>query len=292
MIGNEKKWTKNCPKCGNEQTYTTKHTLTYSIEKNTVCNMCSARNKKIITPENGWSRNCPKCDVIMKYSCKSSYMSALRKKSLCLKCNGFKRKIVIPKNGWKRICKECGVELIYSCKKALVVCEKNDGLCRSCSQIKWGKTKDYSVFRTDEYREKQRTHAMKLVDAGIFNTENFKRKQREIRLKQIEKLGSKTNYNPNACKFMDEYGKQHGYNFQHALNGGEVQVCGYLLDGYDKGKNVIFEYDEPKHNKNHQRKKDLKRQNRLIEHLTPTSFIRFNEEYNEMVDVISGKKLS
>jgi len=34
---------------------------------------------------------------------------------------------------------------------------------------------------------------------------------------------------------------------QHAENGGEFEVAGYYLDGYDKNLNIAFEYDEPGH---------------------------------------------
>ena len=31
---------------------------------------------------------------------------------------------------------------------------------------------------------------------------------------------------------------------QHALNGGEVRIGNYWVDGYDKENKIIFEYDE------------------------------------------------
>jgi hypothetical protein len=48
---------------------------------------------------------------------------------------------------------------------------------------------------------------------------------------------------------IEEYGKQYGFNFQHALNGGEffIEELGYWVDGYDKEKNVVIEYYEPAH---------------------------------------------
>lgn len=87
-----------------------------------------------------------------------------------------------------------------------------------------------------------------------------------------------TNFNPNACKIIDEYGQKHGYNFQHAMNGGEfyIKELGYWVDGYDKDKNIVIEIDEKKHFKNgNLRKKDLIRQNE-IEKFLKCKFIRFN----------------
>ena len=46
------------------------------------------------------------------------------------------------------------------------------------------------------------------------------------------------NFNSNACKIIDEYGNKNGYNFQHAMNGGEfyIKELGYWVDGYDREK--------------------------------------------------------
>jgi hypothetical protein len=73
------------------------------------------------------------------------------------------------------------------------------------------------------------------------------------------------NYNHEACNIIDEYGKEHNYNFQHALKGGEYHIkeLGYWVDGYDKEKNVVIKYYEKHHNK--QIEKDKKRKERIME---------------------------
>ena len=84
-------------------------------------------------------------------------------------------------------------------------------------------------------------------------------------------------YNSDACKIIDEYGKKNGYNFQHAENGGEIEVCGYWVDGYDKEKNVVIEYYEKKHLK--QKEYDKIRKQKIINHLGCT-FIELKEWEN------------
>ena len=81
------------------------------------------------------------------------------------------------------------------------------------------------------------------------------------------------NYNPEACRLIEEYGKKHGYNFQHAENGGEFHIkeLGYFVDGYDVEQNVVIEYDEPHHAR--QKEKDTQRQQEIIE-LLKCKFIR------------------
>lgn len=80
------------------------------------------------------------------------------------------------------------------------------------------------------------------------------RKMRLTVLKKLEKRlenGQQLtpNYNPAACTIIDNYSKQYGYNFQHAMNGGEfyIKELGYWVDAYDKDKNVVVEVDEPLH---------------------------------------------
>lgn len=89
------------------------------------------------------------------------------------------------------------------------------------------------------------------------------------------------NYNINAIPIIEEYGKQYGYNFQHAENGGEYYVdgLGYYLDGYDKEKNVVIEIDESHHfNKDGSlKKRDIIRQEK-IEKLLGCKFIRIKYE--------------
>jgi hypothetical protein len=73
------------------------------------------------------------------------------------------------------------------------------------------------------------------------------------------------NFNPTACYIIEEYGKQNGYDFQHALNGGEfyIKELGYWVDGYDKNKNVIVEYQEKHHLTPKYIKKDKKRREEI-----------------------------
>jgi hypothetical protein len=85
------------------------------------------------------------------------------------------------------------------------------------------------------------------------------------------------NFNPEACNIIEEYGRNNGYNFQHALNGGEYRIPGtfYSVDGYDAEKNVIIEIDEPQHFDAHGNLKhrDVIRQNK-IESILNCKFIR------------------
>lgn len=87
-------------------------------------------------------------------------------------------------------------------------------------------------------------------------------------------------YNSKSIPIIEEYGKKYDYKFQHAENGGEhyIKELGYWVDGYDKNKNVVVEYDEKHHfNSNGTLKeKDIRRQ-KEIEEFLGCKFIRIKE---------------
>ena len=102
---------------------------------------------------------------------------------------------------------------------------------------------------------------------------------RKSTLKYLEKTKGQVipRYNINSIPIIEEYGKQYGYNFKHAENGGEYHVkeLGYWLDAYDIDKNIVLEIDEKHHfdRNGNLKEKDLIRQ-REIENLLNCKFIR------------------
>ena len=106
-------------------------------------------------------------------------------------------------------------------------------------------------------------------------------KMRMSHLKYIETVCGRVypNFNPTACQKIDEYGKRHGYHFQHAKNGGEFHIkgLGYFVDGYDAKKNVVIEYYERAHQKTKEQDENRKRE--IINHLG-CKFIELKEWKN------------
>ena len=123
----------------------------------------------------------------------------------------------------------------------------------------------YGKKRT--YEEKRK---LSEANKGVKRSEETRKNMRLSAIKRIEK--AKFNggqlipgYNPEACKIIDEYGEKHGYNFQHAENGGEVCIGGYFPDGLDAERETIIEIDEKQHFNvdGTYIKKDIKRQKYL-----------------------------
>ena len=204
---------------------------------------------------------------------------------------------------YSRICKFCKKEQMYKTKKGFLYGIENNKRCKSCSRS--GKNNgNYSGYGyTDEVRKKMSevkkgtkhsektklkiSETMKEYRKNTINpftlessrkkiseyrigkkaSVETKRKMRLTHLKRIEEINGYVypNYNPEACKIIDNYGKENGYNFQHAENGGEHQIkeLGYWIDGYDKDKNVVIEYYEKWHKK--QSERDIQRKQEIID---------------------------
>lgn len=118
---------------------------------------------------------------------------------------------------------------------------------------------------------------------------NYKRKKRpeEIQrmrdsaIKRVIEQGTYVSYNKSSISVIEEYGKNNGYSFIHAQNGGEYQVPNttFFVDGYDEKNNVVIEFDEKYHQSEKQQIKDKQRQD-MIGHTLKCKFIRIDENNN------------
>ena len=118
---------------------------------------------------------------------------------------------------------------------------------------------------------------------GIKYSDETRKNMRLNIKKYIEscKGGLKCRYSKTACEYINKLNEEKHWNLQHAENGGEFEVDGYWVDGYDKELNIVFEYDEPKHYQNIEnnilKEKDQYRQNYIISKLN-CEFWRYNEK--------------
>ena len=123
---------------------------------------------------------------------------------------------------------------------------------------------------------------------GKPHTESTKRVLREKMIAYIKNIGNGEfgeHFSEKGCKYIDFLNEKNGWNLIHAKNGGEKEVCGYFLDGYDEKLNIAFEYDEPRHYKdvynNILCERDIKRQKEIIAELG-CDFYRYNEKIDKL----------
>lgn len=163
------------------------------------------------------------------------------------------------------ICARCGCERRYKNRNSFRAVKTGGcSLCNSCSGI-----------------VRPRPLVSKTKGKNI-HTEATKEKFRQRRIDQIKASGQSRTYNENACDVLDVFNglfANQNIHFQHALNGGELDRCGYYADGYDATNNIWFEWDEKRHfNKGGVLKpKDVRRMEYIIRQLNP-EYWRYDEE--------------
>jgi transposase-like protein len=154
---------------------------------------------------------------------------------------------------------------------------------RKISQSHIGKVKSITHRRNIGIAFRGKTPWIK----GRVHDDVTKTKMRLKRLEWIENnLGQPSPvFNPIACKIIDEYGKLHGYNFRHAMNGGEYHIkeLGYFLDGYDEEQNVAIEYYEGHHFINGRLKDRDVRREREIKTFLGCKLIRLTDDVRKQL---------
>jgi hypothetical protein len=176
------------------------------------------------------TRKCPSCQKILEYENVSVYNRAVRLGKGCRSCGRKNSKYV-----WNRGLTKDDSRVKHNCRNAF-------GKNGNFSTINKGKTYEqiYGIGKSKQIKQKQS------------NRDNW------------------PNYNKESIKYIEEFGRKNGYNFQHAENGGEVMVISkqgnaYYLDGYDKKNNFVVEYYEKFHKR--QQEYDKIRQQESTERL-------------------------
>jgi hypothetical protein len=190
-----------------------------------------------------------------------------------------------PDGKWNRKC-SCGKTLSYSQRSSCIRQFRAGSLCASCAAsnrllshnhplhgVKGERHPNFGKRRSEKTKQK-----LSILHKGKEKSEAHKEKLRIAAVERVEKLGRKRGFNLKACSFMDDFGVKHGYSFRHAINGGEIVISGYCLDGFDATKKVVFEYDESHHETQKQKLKDITRTKRLINNFG-LEIIRYSEKY-------------
>lgn len=244
---------RQCPVCGKDVFHTSKSNLNKMLKYNPPCQFCRAKSSQKYKIET-FVRNCLDCGKEIQYKSRKLYNQAVKRNSKCGHCA---HKI------------ECSHD--KKIKISLANSGENNGM--------------FGKRHTQKYRE---ILSKKLKQNPLRHTDDGVEKMRiSLRKKYANRLlvhGYKSpRVNPKACQFIEKYGIENGFHFQHGMNGGEVYFSevGAFVDGYDKSRNVVFEYDEKHHFDidGKLKKKDLIRMADLIKHIK-CKVIRYNEREN------------
>ena len=192
---------------------------------------------------------------------------------------------------WIKICPKCGKKQEYSCKKSYYLAVKINANCRCCAVSTSHQEFPRDFFNKTVYRQSMSESLKKARKTDSYG-DAFKEKCRKNRAKQLQAgIGGKVNFNSVACQFIDKLNKIYNWNLVHAMNGGESCIEGFFVDGFDTCKNIVFEYDEPKHHTLCQQKRDSQKTRVIIESCHPEIFWRYDEKNESMWDVLNKKEV-
>ena len=211
-------------------------------------------------------RNCPVCHKTIvyrnKYTCRKSELLNLK----CHSCGNLKtpnRKL------YERSCPNCNLTITYISKSRFLGATKIGLKCARCRQL--GIKHNVPKGRGPMSGKKHSIHT-----------------KTKMRLSHIKRSGVGKwipSFNLKACVYLDSLNASHGWELQHAKNGGEffIEKLGYWVDGYDKNRNIVVEYDEPRHYSLQELNLcDLNRMLEIKSHLK-CEFYRFNEKSGSLV---------
>lgn len=214
------KFEKLCPCCGDPIYYSTKSNLTSSIKQNRYCYTCGARHKR---------------KVVFTDEMRTQRSERVKgEKNPCYNRTGSLSPMfgltgsLSPTYGstpWNK-----GIEnpFLPETLQKMKLAKKSIGKWKGENNPNFGNHQPLS----NEHRRKVRLSHIRRVEQLKLNGYSMK-----------------PNFNVQACQIIDDYGRTHGFCFQHAMNGGEffIQHLGYWVDGYDKQTNTVIEYYEDNH---------------------------------------------
>ena len=223
------------------------------------------------------SKNCPKCGKLQEYKTKDSLNAGIKNNTQCKSCanTGENNSMYSKTHSEETITKMRLIKIgkKHSDESKKKMSKNNARYWLGCV----GKdTSMYGKTHSEETKLKMRKLALKRFEdktnhpmLGKKHSEETKQKMSIAAIKRMESgVGQSPNFSPEACKKIDKYNEKHNYNFQHALNGGEVQILQFWVDGYDKERNAVIEIDEAYHYIGGKlRERDIQRQKEITEYL-------------------------
>lgn len=265
---------KNCPSCNKLIVCKTISQYNESIKKNRTCRSCASKRRGY---KGILDKICVKCGIKYTFSNYRKYKTS-KNPYFCKSCAlsiAHKGKHISEKN--KEILRNIHLGAKLSEETKRKISEKTKGKNNPC----YGRVKDKNPMY-GKFGELSPTFGKIPWMKGKHHTEKSLEKMRISALNRIKEFGV-ISYNKDACIYFNKLNKNKGWNLQHAMNGGEINFIGYSVDGYDKDKNIIVEYDEPHHydRQRNLKEKDKKRMDRLKKSLN-CRFFRYNERLGEL----------
>jgi hypothetical protein len=205
---------------------------------------------------------------------------------------------------YKRNCPKCNKLQVYKFYNSLYKATKGNKLCKSCCRIgekfssehkkKLSERKIGTKQTMNARLKNSNTQRQRYLDPAVrkmtSETTRIALHRPDIRKKHIESmikvnlLGNSTDI---GCNELLNKWNRLGFIFEPNY---QVHTDDFLcyLDGYDKEKNIVMEYDSKYHQKPSQKERDLVRQEKIINVLHPKKFWRYNAVNKQWTNVVGG----
>ena len=212
---------------------------------------------------------------------------------------------------YHRKCPDCKKDIYYSSLHLLLCANSKNTKCRYCCNVIRGKPSAFKgKYHTNEVKKK-----ISISKLGTKQSDITKKKMSEYRKKlysnqsEVEKLTKKVSMamkrhdirikhlkalsesrflgkmvDNGQLELLNKWNKL-GFHFEpnYQLH---TDIDLFYIDGYDKEKNVVVEYDSKYHTRRNQKEKDLIRQNKIVNILMPKKFWRYNSETKTIKNIL------
>ena len=198
-------------------------------------------------------RNCPKCGKLVYHTTDHILKQSIKQNRLCKKCSNALTNE-----------KKKGIPLSKAFRRKISICKTG--------------VKHSESHRLNESKSQKKRYenSSERVKTSIL-VKNAMHRQ-DVRKKHITAL-SETKFlgKPVDRGQVDMLNKWNRLGFDFQVNYQiKTDLDLFYIDGYDKEKNVVMEYDSKYHFYRGQQEKDLIRQNKIIDILKPRKFWRYN----------------
>lgn len=120
------KFSRNCPKCKEEITYSRKYDRNIAEKENKICYSCKMKEK---SESGSLKRKCPECDIEIIYTNKGNRNAAEKANKKCLKCTKNEKRGITK---FKKECPKCTEPIYYKNQVSLNEGVENNSQCLSC----------------------------------------------------------------------------------------------------------------------------------------------------------------
>lgn len=203
---------------------------------------------------------------------------------------------------FERKCPRCNKMQTYAFYSAFYKANVGNKVCKSCCRkgVKFSKSHCDNISKGKVGKSPTIQHIIKNSNAQLlrFQNENERNKisvatkkalrSPIIRKRHIEALAKtrwlgKT-FDKGQLELLEKWNTL-GFNFIPNYQVYNNEFLGYI-DGYDPINNIVIEYDSKYHKRLSQKKKDLIRQQYIIDILNPKKFWRYDAENKQWINVI------